>query len=454
MTNFDTQEIRYAAAGDGSHVAYRVQGAGSIVVLEIGGFGTVFPFDAADEQPLWRRFEERLARFCRLIRFDHRGMGNSDPLPGGPTMETWVADAMAVVRAVGADRVALLASAHGVPTAIQLAAEHPDSVDRLILANGLARMLWADDYEIGFSTEVHDDRASIADLDSAHDDESSDIDFMAPSLAAEQSARRWWSRSSRRGASPAFARAHWEHLMTIDVRHLVPCVSQPVLVMYSNDNRFVPPGASHWLGEHLPNSRSFEIAGADHLIWAVPGDGVASEIEEFLTGTRSARSGAHSMLAVLFTDIVDSTMHNTNAGDTQWVDLLARHDALAKSQILRRDGRVVKGMGDGLLAVFALCSDAVNAGVDITSAAESLGVTVRAAVHVAEVEEVDGDILGLGVTIAARALGHADGSEVVTTEAVAQVLAGSAFEFDYREPVSFKGVTGTWRLAQTRRATP
>ena len=148
-------ELRYVRAHDGLHLAYRVRGEGPIDVLEIGGFGALFPLDASDEQPRWRRFEERLGRFARLIKFDLRGIGYSDQLVETPTVDDWVVDAVAVLDAVGVDKVAVLATSFGGFGAIQLAADHPERVSSLVLANTAARFSRADDYRIGEDLPKH-----------------------------------------------------------------------------------------------------------------------------------------------------------------------------------------------------------------------------------------------------------------------------------------------------------
>ncbi len=444
-------EIQYVRADDGTHLAYRVRGDGPVDLIEIGSFGTLFPIDAADEQPRWRRFEERLGRFCRLIRFDLRGIGYSDPLTNPPTIDDWVTDTLSVLDAVGSEQAAVLGCSFGGFPAIQLASTDPERVSALILANTGARFGWAEDYRIGAKADVAAQFAAITDTDTASedgdDDDTNDIDYMAPSIAADPEARRWWTRTARRGAGPAVANAMWQISMEADVREHVERITAPTLILRTIRNRFVAPALGGWLAEHVPDSKLCDLPGRDHIIWAVPDDLVSNQIEEFLTGRRSALTGTRRIHAILFTDIVDSTAHNATAGDAAWLELLARHDDLADGFIQQRGGRLIKRLGDGLLAVFPLASDALDTGLAITNAADDLGIGVRAAVHVAEVEEVEGDVLGLGVTVAARVLGEADGGEVLTTRAVVELLAGSAYEFTARGAHELKGVAGRWELS-------
>jgi pimeloyl-ACP methyl ester carboxylesterase len=441
-------QISYVRAHDGLHLACLSNGEGPIDILEIGGFGTLFPLDAVLEQRRWRRFEERLAQFSRLIKFDLRGVGYSDPFATAPTMDDYVADAIAVLDAFGLDQAVVFASSFGGMIAVELAARHPERVSRLVLANTAARFGPDDDNQL-VDREAFDQgverRAAVA-PDHVAEEEQNDIDYLAPSLAGDAEVRRWWLRAARRGAGPTVADAVWEFAMTTDVRDRLPTVATPSLMIITTGNMFVPPVVGRFMADHMPNVEVCEISAADHVIWAVPNDAVVNEIERYLTGTITSAGHSRSITAVLFTDIVDSTARNTERGDRAWLELLARHDDLAQREINRRGGRLVKRLGDGLLAVFPLASDALDAGAAVARGADELGIGVRAGVHVAEVEAVGDDVLGLGVTLAARVLGQADGGEVLTTKAVVDMLAGSGRTFASRGRHELKGVAGEWEL--------
>jgi pimeloyl-ACP methyl ester carboxylesterase len=445
-------EIQYVRAHDGLHIAYQVRGDGPVDLLEIGGFGALFPLDAADEQPRWHRFEDRLRRFARVIKLDLRGIGYSDQFHGTPTVGDWVADVIAVLDAVGAARVHVLASSFGGFAAIEVAATHPERVESLVLANTGARFASAPDYPVGISVGQAEEMSRRVEPTEPSDNEASDIDVMAPSIARDADIRRWWTRTAARGAGPATARAMWDISTVADVREHLPALRLPCLVLTSMDNGFVPPTVGRWLADHIAGAELCEIDTPDHVIWAAPDDLVVNEIERFLTGALTSHGGKRSIHAVLFTDIVESTAHNTARGDQAWLELLTRHDNLAAREIHNRGGRLVKRLGDGLLAVFPLASEAIDTALAVTAGAEELGIGVRAGVHVAEVEEVGDDVLGLGVTVAARVLGEADGGEVLTTQAVAELLTGSPFVFADRGRRALKGVAGEWDLAAATRS--
>ncbi len=444
--------IRYVRADDGLHIAYQVRGDGPIDLLEIGGFGALFPLDAADEQPRWRRFEDRLRRFARVIKFDLRGIGYSDQLPHTPTVQEWAADVRRVVDEVGAQKVHVLASSFGGFAAIEFAATHPERVASLVLANCAARFTVAPDYPVGMDFGQNAELSRGVDPTLSSEDTVDDIDFMAPSIAGDADVRRWWTRTAARGAGPATAQAMWEISAVADVRDRLPLLDVPCLVLAATENRFVPASLSRWLAEQISGAELCEIPAPDHVVWAVPDDLVVNEIERFLTGALTSGGGKRAIAAILFTDIVESTAHNTARGDQAWLELLARHDDLAAREIERRGGRLVKRLGDGLLAVFPLASDAIDVALAVTGRAEDLGVGVRAGLHVAEVEEVDGDVLGLGVTVAARVLDVAGPGEVITTRAVAELLPGSSFRFEPRGRRVLKGIDGDWELSSATRS--
>ncbi|HUW02733.1 MAG TPA: adenylate/guanylate cyclase domain-containing protein [Acidimicrobiales bacterium] len=441
-------QVEYVRTADGVHIAYQVQGDGPVDILEIGGFGTLFPQDAAAEQPRWHRFEDRLRRFARLTKFDLRGIGYSDPYRAPPTVDDYVSDAAAVLDAAGIGRAVLFATSFGGFAAIEFAARFPERVVSLVLANTAARFSPDDGYVIVDEAVARrsDERRAAVEPGSGSKSEESDIDLMAPSLATDADARRWWSRTAQRGAGPAVAADVWDMALAADVRSDLPAVVAPTLVLVTTGNRFVDPAFGHWLAERLENVEVCEVDAPDHVVWAVPDDAVVNEIERYLTGSLVSGSRHRSMSAVLFTDIVESTTHNAERGDRAWIEQLTRHDDLAAREINLRGGRIVKRLGDGLLAVFPLASDALDAATAVTSGAQAMGIGVRAGVHVAEVEEVGDDVLGIGVTVAARVLAEASGGQVLTTRATADVLAGSMRTFKSLGRRELKGVSGDWEL--------
>ena len=327
--------------------------------------------------------------------------------------------------------------------AVEFAAAHPERVQSLILVNAWVRTMVADDFEIGLSQEAWDEiEAGSADPN----DPSSDIDQLAPSVAADSVTRRWWQRESRRGASPASALAAWNWSRDLDIRQGVESFDGRTLVLESEDNYLINDGAGEWIASHARDAQMLSLPVADHIAWAMPHEPVIGAMEEFLVGTSVKRAGSTVVRAILFTDIVESTQRNSDVGDERWTELVAAHDSAAGRQINRYGGTLVKSMGDGVLATFPTASAALAAAGGINAAAEELGIAVRAALHVAEVHEHDGDVLGLGVTLAARALGHAGGGQIVVTSTVRDLVEGSDHRFAGLGTFDLKGIDRRWEL--------
>lgn len=437
------EPIRYAEAPDGARIAYRVAGAGPIDLLVVASHGAVFSIEAAHELPRLRRFEASLAEFCRLITFDLRGYGLSDPLGPDWPVEQRIGDILAVLDACGSERPALYGCGWGGGMAVEFAAAHPSRVHSLIFVNAWMRTMRSDDYGIGLSQEQWDERESG--IDDPNDD-SSDIDLLAPSIANDPVTRRWWQRESRRGASPRSALAAWTWSQDLDVRDEVRAFAGSTLVIEAAHNGFVTEGAGAWIADNAQDTRMLSVPVADYLTWAMPHEPVIGAMEEFLVGTSVQRAGATVVRTILFTDIVDSTQRNSDVGDEQWTELVAAHDSAAERQINRYGGTLVKSMGDGILATFPTASAALAAANEIQTGVDELGIAVRAAIHTAEVHENDGDVLGLGVTLAARALGHADGGQIVTTSTVRDLVEGSEHRFTGLGTFDLKGIDRPWEL--------
>ena len=300
--------IDYAKTADGAHVAYSVVGDGPIDVVYIGGY--TISIDSYDDEPhlahMWRRF----ASFSRLVRFDMRGIGLSDPIDPihPPTIQDTVTDMVAVIDAAEAAKVCVLGVSGAGTSAIELAATRPDRVASLVLVNTAARYVRGDDYPYGYDQDFLDsflatnmDPSQQWRLDNT--DDLDDVALIVPSLRDDVRFREWWTRASRRGASPAMARAIVGRNVNADMRGRLAQISVPTLVLHSGRNRFTPPELGRYLGDHIPHAKYVEIASDDDAMWGVDADAYVDQIEEFVTGRRT--SGAERVLAtVLFSDIV------------------------------------------------------------------------------------------------------------------------------------------------------
>ena len=229
-------EIRYATTSDGLHIAYQVEGSGSLDLVETGD-GTLFSIDATSEQPRWQQWVDRLASFSRVVRFDLRGVGLSDPVGSSepPTVEQWADDALGVMDSAGVDQAAILGCAMNGLLALLLAASHPERVRALVLVNAYARVVKDHDYPIGYPAEVVEQfvgdltepgtdttTLTVSSGDPGVPDASAgDIPYMAPSLAYDAAFASWWHRAGRRGASVAASRGVWR--VAIEPTFEPPC---------------------------------------------------------------------------------------------------------------------------------------------------------------------------------------------------------------------------------------
>jgi pimeloyl-ACP methyl ester carboxylesterase len=296
-------ETLYARSGD-AHIAYHVLGDGPIDVLEMPS-GILLSIEDAFDEPHWERFERRLAGFCRLIRYDFRGVGMSDPLDRSdpPTLERSAADSLAVLDEVGSQEAVVFATWHGGLPAMLLAATRPRRVRALVLMHCFPRMLRAPDYPAGVPSDVYKG-FSASMTDPAVESVVDDVTLVTPALADDSRYRDWWRRASHRAASPITARAQYEVILGSDVRGVLATIAVPTLVIQRTENRVSRAASSRYLAEHIGSARYVELAGADHLAFAGDADAVADEIEEFVTGTRSARDADRVVATVLFTDIL------------------------------------------------------------------------------------------------------------------------------------------------------
>ena len=447
------------ALRDGIHIGYQVWGlageaAGDdrVDVLEFNS-GLMISIDETVDEPNWLRYTERVAAFSRLIRFDAGGLGLSDPLPTGtePSIEGWGRDALAVMDAAGCARAVVLASTAGAMAALWLAATHPERVTSLIIVNGTAKVGQAEDYGFGVPDEEIASGTGI-EVALTEDDIPIDIAIFAPSLAHRVGFREWWGRAARRGASPATAVAFNLVTFSTDVRWCLPAISCPTLVFSRLDSYANLNVHGRYLAEHITGARLVTTTGPDLLPWAGEFDSLVDEMEEFVTGTRGAHAATRLLAAVLFTDIVDSTVRAAEAGDRQWRGVLDEFDVNVGRLLARHDGILVKSTGDGILARFAAPAQAVRCAEAMVATALSFGLQLRAGLHAGEVELRGDDIGGLAVHIASRISAMAGPGEVLVTGTVRDLVVGSGIVFDDRGRHNLKGLPDEWQVLAVERA--
>ena len=394
------------------------------------------------------RFQRRLSEFCRLIRFDIRGVGLSDrgSASDPPSLRQWADDGLCVMDAVGSERATVFASYRHAPVSVTLASSNPERVRSLVIVNGFARILRAADYPIGIPQSVADEAMRMGAESDAVEQGFDTLAVFAPSVVNDSAFRGWWDRSGNMATTPAMARALMRQNFETDVRHLLPEVSSPTLILHRADAAVPSAPSGRFLADHIPGATYVELPGTDSLFWTGDTSGMLGEIEEFMTGVRSG-SGAERVLAtVLFTDVVDSTKRAAGLGDEHWSDLLDRHDERVRAEIRRFQGRVVSTAGDGVFATFDSPGRAIECALAIRAALRALDIEVRAGIHTGEIEVRGDDLAGLTVHIGARVSGLAGPGEVLVSSTVKDLVVGSSVEFSERGEHELKGVPGTWRL--------
>ena len=442
----DLPETRYARSGD-LHIAYQVVGDGPPLVVSDQWFGNV---DAQWDFPPMRRFLTRLASFARLVLFDKRGTGLSDPVPlrAAPTLEEWMDDVRAVLDEAGIARTALLCGVGATYMGTLFAATYPERTTSLVVVNGYARMVRTSDYPWGRTPE---EIAEYIERVQERWGSGATDEFLAPSIAADGSLHRAFARYERQWASPGGYAGLTSLREGNDVRNVLPAIRVPSLVIHrAGAHRFVPPEGGRYIASQIPGARYVEVPGVDTYLWGGDIEPIIGEVQEFITGRRAPAQTDRVLATVLFTDIVASTERAAELGDAAWKELLAAHDEVVREELERFRGREIDTAGDGFLATFdgparaIRCAEAIRAGV------KELDLEIRAGLHTGEVELAEERIRGIAVHIGARVVSLAGPSEVLVSSTVKDLVAGSGIEFEDRGPHALKGVPGEWRLFAVR----
>lgn len=436
-------QTKYAKAGD-VHIAYQVVGEGPIDLVVVPGWVTHLEVQYWEE-PSIARFFERLASFARLILFDKRGTGLSDRVARNdlPALEQRMEDLHAVMDAAGSRRAALFGISEGGPMSALFAATYPERTSALVMSGCYAKWIRADDYPWAPTRADHE-----AAFDAYERNWGTPIGFktVAPSAANDESARNWWARQLRLGASPADGIALYRMNIEIDIRAVLPTIAVPTLILHRAGDRLINVGNGRYLAEHIAGARYVELEGADHLPWFGDANTVLGEVQEFLTGVRPADEHERMLATVLFADIAGSTEQIAALGDAAWRKRLDAFHRSARQQLDRFRGRLIDTAGDGVFATFDGPARAVRCGIALSRELRSAGIAVRSGVHTGEVEKMGEKVGGLAVHIGARVMALAQPGEVLVSSTVKDIVAGSGLRFDERGTQVLKGVPGEWRL--------
>jgi pimeloyl-ACP methyl ester carboxylesterase len=431
---------RYARSGELS-IAYQVVGDGPVDLVFAPGF--VSHVELSWEDPLLgSRYYERLASFSRLILFDKRGTGLSDPVPGPATLEERTDDLLAVMDAAGSERAAIFGVSEGGAMAALFAATHPERTESLVLYGSWPRMLKAPDYPIGADPEQLEQLIALADRWG----DGVGLSSWAPARANDPQARESWARFQRAAASPGMVRNLFRLYPEIDIRGILPSIRAETLVLHRAGDRIVPVECGIYLAGNIPGARFVELPGEDHLWIVGDSDAILDEVEEFVTGGRKGPEPDRVLVTILFTDIVGSTEQAAAAGDRGWSAILKSHDAAVRRQLERFHGAEIDTAGDGFFVSFDGPARAIRCAVAIRDAVRSLGLEVRAGLHTGEAEKVGDDLRGIAVNIGSRIGAIAQPGEVLVSNTVVDLVAGSGLAFEDRGDHELKGVPGSRRL--------
>lgn len=445
-----TPMTKYAPS-EGGYVAYQVFGSGPLNVVFVTSWVT--NVDVMWEEPQMAAYLNRLASFARVVCFDKRGAGVSDPVPLAslPRLEEWMDDVRTVMDAAGMSQAALLGDTEGGPMAMIFAASYPDRVPALVLVNTFARWRRADDYPIGMPDATSE---KLIDRYEQNWGVTSEIlGLTAPSVAHDSAFASWFIRYQRLGMPRGAATAMYRWVTNLDVRSILPAIRVPTLVLHRADARHHRAAFGRYLTENIAEAKYVELPGTDTFPFNT-GDfmPLLDEVEEFLTGTRTRPVLNRQLATVMLTDIVGSTRMAAEKGDAEWARLAREHDELVRDHLRAYRGQEVDHTGDGFLATFDGPARAVTCAARLEEALRERGIAIRAGVHTGEVELADGTLRGLAVHIAARVMAAAEDGGILVTSTVRDLVVGSGIEFADRGTHELKGVPGSWTLFEVAAA--
>jgi len=416
--------VRYAVNGD-VHIAYQVVGDGPIDLVYTPGIWS--NVEVMWDWPPWAAYLERLASFARLILFDMRGIGLSDRGTQPPILELQADDLRAVMDAVGNESAAVFGGARGAAMTMLFAASYPERVRALVLYAPVAKTVRSVDWPFG---KTEEEQRAFYDRFVAEVGTGENLDLQGPSYDARFKA--WWARFERLVASPGAYRELGGIFSALDIRSVLPLIQAPTLVLHRTGDLIVPVDQGRAVAERIPGGRFVELPGIDHVPFLGDWEALAGEVEEFLTGARTAPEPERVLATVMFTDIVGSTSLAASLGDRRWKELLAEHREVVRRLLATHRGTERDTAGDGFMASFDGPARAIRCARAAVEALGTLGLEIRAGIHTGECEP-----LGTGL---------AGPKEVVVSSTVRDLVAGSGIMFADLGSHELKGIAEPWRL--------
>jgi class 3 adenylate cyclase len=437
----DSPRTRYVKSDD-VHVAYQVIGDGPVDVLWVPGF--VSNMEAGWQNPHMAALLRRLSSFCRLILFDKRGTGMSDRGSQIFTLEQRMHDVQVILDEIGSERAVLFGVSEGGPMSLLYAASYPERTAALVLYGSYAKRSWAPDYPFGWKDEQWE--RVLGNIE--HNwgtPQGTSLAMWAPSLMKDPIAAERMASYFRASASPGAAAAIMKMNREIDVRTILPTIGTPTLILHRTGDRVSEIGHARYMAKHIPNAQLIELSGNDHSYW-IGGEVIVDHVEQFVTGRRQHRQPERMLATVMFIDIINSTERAAMLGDNAWRQLLEKFYSEVREVLQQYKGREVNTSGDGLLATFDGPARAVRCGGAIRDAVRTLGLEVRCGLHTGECEIVAEDLAGIAVHIGARVAHLAGASEILVSQTLRDLVAGSGLTFEPHGSHVLRGVPGEWQL--------
>ena len=431
----ELQDIRYARSGDVS-IAYQVVGNGPVDLVVAPGFISNLDFEWTDKGIA--EFRRKLASFSRLILFDKRGTGLSDQVHGVPTLEERMDDVRAVMDAAESERAVVMGMSEGASLAALFAATYPERSPGLIVYGATPHQISDPERRERYIEKITEIWGTV---EVAEDD----MRVFSPSVLHEPGRGEWTARWIRYSSTPGAFAALIRMNAEIDIRHVLPAIHVPTLILHRVGDRAIKIEAGRKFTA-IPGSKFIELPGIDHYPWIGDMDSVLAEIQKFVGGIVEEAAFERVLATVLFTDIVGSTERAVELGDRKWRELLERHHAIVRAHLSRFRGRELDTAGDGFLASFDGPARAIRCATAVSKALREQGVDVRAGLHTGECEIVGNKLGGISVHIGARVASQAGPGEVLVSSTVKDLVAGSGISFEDRGSAELKGVPGEWRL--------
>lgn len=443
-------ETMYARSGD-VNIAYQVVGDAPLDLVFVMGW--VSHLEYFWKEPSFARFLMRLASFARLILFDKRGTGLSDRVPNNelPTLEQRMDDVRAVMDAAGSERAALCGVSEGGPMCSLFAATYPEKTLALVMIGTYAKRIRDEQYPWGPTTEQ---RQHFFDEIRTEWGGPVGLEERAPTVANDPQFREWWATYLRMGASPGAALALTQMNAQIDVRPVLPTIRVPTMVIHRTGDQCLKLEEGRYVANQIPGARFVELPGEDHLPFVGDQESILDEVEEFLTGVRHRPEPDTVLATILYTRIVNPEEHARRLGEERWQELLRRLRSHIGKEIEWFRGREVDMIGDRPLAIFDGPARAIRAASAINEYASRLQISMRSGLHTGECDITDGKVTGAATEICLQIANQAGPHEVLVSNTVKDLVAGSGIRFAEKGTHTLAGVSGEWQLFAVERTYP